>query len=87
MPRYTIQTVSSSGSFASPEGHNVQHAWNRTDIKAALIDWEDEHWKVGAEPTDASLLVWVGEYYDVTDVYPDMEVHRGPKGGIVFNNV
>jgi hypothetical protein len=77
----TVQTNSLSGSFASPWGTDVRI----TDLRGAydlLRDWADEHDRIGAEPTDAHMLVWRGAHDDVTDLYPDWELTIGPRGGI-----
>ena len=81
---YTYQTVSESGSFGSPEGSDVEHARNKRDLRRALERWQDAHDRVGSDEQLASLIVWKGEFDDVTDVYPDFEVKPGPRGGARF---
>lgn len=80
---YTLQTISESGSFAAPEGTDVRHASSLADLRWHLDNWSDEHGRVGADESNASLLVWKGRLDDVTDLYPDFIVRLGPRGGLV----
>lgn len=80
--RYTYQTHSESGSFGSPEG--VKFADSKDHLGFALEVWVDCHDQVGSNERDAYLLVWEGEHDDVTDLYPNMIVMLGPRGGIRF---
>jgi len=79
---YTIQLHSTSGSFASPWGHDVEHATNLAGVRESLEDWADQHLQVGSDRTDAHALVWKGHLEDVTDAEPDFELTVGPRGGI-----
>ena len=63
----TVQKHSLSGSFGSPWGTDV----SVTDLQGAydlLRAWAEEHDRIGAELTDAHILVWRGSYDDVTVV-------------------
>jgi hypothetical protein len=80
---YTVQLVSESGSFAAPYGDDVEHCNSLKELDALLDYWEGQHDRVGSDSTAASLLVWKGKLEDVTDAYPDFEVKRGKRGGLV----
>jgi hypothetical protein len=80
---YTIQTHSNSGSFASPDGaQSLHYARNRQDAESVLIDWANDHPRMGADEHDATCLVWRGCYDDVSDLYPDWELTLGPRLGV-----
>ena len=79
---YTIQLHSLSGSFASPWGHDVEHASTLADVRESFQDWAAQHAQVGANQSDAHALVWHGSLEDVTDVDPSFELSFGPRGGI-----
>lgn len=80
--RYTYQTLSDSGSFAAPAGDNVHHCRAIVQLKAAFEDWARVHRRVGAPDDCAVVRVWIGNLVDVTDVYPDFDLMRGPRGGV-----
>jgi len=83
--KYTIQTVSNSGSFAIPYGDDCMVVVGRDSVARALEAWERAHRRVGSDDADASILVWKGALNDVTDQYPDYEVKRGPRGGVIWH--
>jgi hypothetical protein len=84
--KLTVQTHSLSGSFASPDGkQSLRHVWSKRDAAECLIDWSDDHSRVGSEERDACALVWKGHLKDVTDQYPDYELSMGPRLGVVWS--
>lgn len=87
MASYTLQQCSESGSFAAPSGTDVYHATNLADLDWYLDNWEEQHDRFGSDSADASLLVWRGRLDDVTDVYPDFQCRRGPRGGLIRETV
>jgi len=78
---YTYQTWTDSWSFANPEGNDVRHASSIKQLRAALQSWADTVQQYSDEPV--RLIVWISDYNDVTDLYPDFELVLGPRGGIV----
>lgn len=83
--KYTVQTLSESGSFSQPEGTDVLYASKKTDIERILWEWREDHRGVGADPDSAYLYAWSGDLDDVTDKYPDWHAFIGRRGG--FNLV
>ena len=86
--QYFYQPVSESGSFSNPEPREVRSARSRAELEEALDQWERAHHRVGSEPKDASLLVWVQRVPDAAmhvsrflEPYPDKIATRGPRGG------
>ncbi len=79
--KYTYQTHSESGSFAPPEGRDVEHANSKDELDSALNGWKYVHGTVGSDPEAACLIVWFGHLDDVTDIYPDRVANYGPRGG------
>lgn len=85
--RYTVQTHSNSGSFASPDGKRSLYRVNsKREAADILLDWADEHPRIGSDERDAYAMVWIGHFYDVTDCYPDFELTLGPKLGVRWAN-
>jgi len=82
--KYTYQLMSDSGSFGVPEGDDVRDG-RKVSAENLLDSWEREHDRVGSDRKDAYLLAWIGRIGNTTDVYPDYEVHRGPRGGLVWS--
>lgn len=81
--KMTYQCVSESGSFGTPEGSDVEHG-TKGEAGTLLNYWEREHYHVGSNESNASMLAWVGTLDDVQDIYPDFQVVRGSRGGIVW---
>jgi hypothetical protein len=85
---YTFQKHSESGSLATPDGtQGLCRSSAKADARLFMDNWLAVHRAVGADPRDASLLVWCGRYRDVTDQYPDFRVVLGPRGGLVWERV
>jgi hypothetical protein len=84
--KLTVQTHSQSGSFACPNGRqSLRHVYSKSDAADVLIDWADQHPRIGSDEQDATALVWVGHLDDVTDQYPDWELTLGPRLGVRWN--
>jgi hypothetical protein len=79
--RYTVQSFADSGNWADPQGNEVRHYSNKREVNNDLGYWADvvEHHD---DRRAAFLMVWCGEFEDVTDQYPDFKVTIGPRGGI-----
>ena len=82
--RYTIQLHADSGNWACPEGTDVRHADSKRGAADWLSDWADTVGRYD-DPQCTSALVWIGDYEDVTDLYPDFQLTVGPRGGIRWN--
>lgn len=81
---YTAQMVSEGGGFSPPWGDDVEICKNKQELVGLLDYWRSEHLSTGNDPDEASLRVFIGRYDDVTDMYPDLIVSRGPRGGCRF---
>ena len=76
--KWIFQECSESGSFAnSDEAFKTD---SRAEVERFFKDWAKQHNRVGADPKDASLLVFKRERGD----YPDFIVKYGPRGGIIW---
>ena len=76
-------TMSNSGSFGMSTSR--EDIGTKNDANDILWNWEAEHCKVGSDKKDAFLWAYKGDVPDCTDMYPDWEVRRGPRGGIVWS--
>ena len=83
---YTLQTHTTSGSWAAPDGKSSLH-WVRSkkDAAGVLLDWAEEQARYDGTEQDATALVWIGRHIDVTDLYPDFELTLGPRLGVHWN--
>lgn len=81
---YTYQRSTESGSFAAPDGTDVEYARNKKELHLALERWQDDHDRLGADCQQAELVVWKGTLDDVTDQYPDFVIKGGPRGGMII---
>jgi len=79
--KYTYQRLADSGNWALPRSDRLSHASSLYWLRNRLESWADTvgRWD---DPQCASLMVWIGDYDDVTDLYPDFELKVGPRGGI-----
>ena len=69
-------------SYAAPSGTDVEYA---PSIKAAKeILYARAENRDGRTPCveESEMLVWRGKLDDTTDVYPDLRLCFGPRGGI-----
>jgi hypothetical protein len=80
----SYQTISASGSFSPPCSTDILYGTKKS-ADSILYFWEREHNKVGSDSNDATLLAWKGNLLDIQGIYPDYEITRGKRGGIVWN--
>lgn len=81
--KYTIQLWAESGNWAAPSGTDLKHASSKREAADLLRDWADTVGRYD-DPQCASALVWIGDYDDTTDLYPDWQLTMGPRGGVAW---
>lgn len=83
--KYTITEVSNSSSFGY-DATDVKHTNNLKEAKQILQHWGELHEQVGTALDYAYIYIFKGFYEDVTDIYPDITMYFGPRGGIKVEN-
>lgn len=79
---YTVQLFSRSGSFGLPAPEEVHHVRSKKEAGEVLLDWAEQHSRVGSVETDAYALLWKGQLRNVQDQYPDLMLDLGPRLGV-----
>jgi len=77
---YTIQVLVAG--YAAPSGRDVAHVNNLLDAKFHLSAYHEEAEQYGAAYEPSIAYLWKGKHRDVTDMYPDLILTMGPRGGI-----
>lgn len=84
MIKYTIQLHMSGCDL--PDGKAVAFASSKKDMLGLIKDTIKESQRYGYGDT-WEALVWKGKVVDTTDVYPDLRVFQGTRGGLVVELV
>ena len=72
-------------SYASPEGKDVEHFSSLKTAKEVFQSRETDFDPYYPCVEGSSAMIWFGHLDDTTDIYPELELTLGPKGGVRVN--